>query len=89
MQKVMPKKSNTKLTINSPGVLLSSTSFIKHASTNASASLENLPSGPNLGAGSLTIWCMSSIMLIVIPPPWRETPFERRRALRIEADVGT
>lgn len=44
------------------GLCLSSGSFIKQASTNSSSSSENW--GPNLGAGSRTIWCISSMMLI-------------------------
>jgi hypothetical protein len=63
-----------KLTSRSFGVPLSSGSFSKQLSTNASASLGNRPSGVNLGAGSFTICCNSSKILIVIPPPCRLTP---------------
>lgn len=62
------------LTSRSFGVFLISGSFNKQLSTKLSASGGNLPSGVNLGAGSLTICCNSSKMLIVIPPPCRLTP---------------
>lgn len=66
------------LTKRSFGVHLASGSFNRQHSTNASAILGNLPSpqGPlfNLGAGSFTICCSSSKMLIVIPLPCKLTP---------------
>ena len=62
------------LTSSSFGGFLASGSFNKHASTNSSAALGNLPSGVNLGAGSLTICCSNSKILIVLDPPWRLTP---------------
>lgn len=67
------RKRNQKLTNKTPRVPLMSTSFSKQASTNCSACFVNLPSG-NRGAGSLTIWCINSIMDMVFPPPCRLTP---------------
>lgn len=71
-------KSSLTLTNNSLGVGLASGSFKRHESTNCSASAENRPSGVSLGAGSFTMCCKSSRMLIVIPPPWRLTPLDLR-----------
>lgn len=56
------------------GVCLSSGSFNKHPSTKFSAIFGNLPSGVNLGAGSFTICCSSSKILMVIAPPCKLTP---------------
>lgn len=56
------------------GVCLSSGSFNKHPSTKFSAIFGNLPSGVNFGAGSFTICCSSSKILIVIAPPCKLTP---------------
>jgi len=56
------------------GVFRWSGSFNRQLFTNSSAALGNLPSEVNFGAGSLTMCCSSSRMLIVIPPPWRLTP---------------
>lgn len=61
-------------TRSSLGVFLASGSFNRQASTNSSASFGNRPSGVNRGAGSFTICCRSSRMLIVMPPPCRLTP---------------
>lgn len=57
------------LTNNSFGVFLTSGSLNKHASTNSTAAFGNLPSGVSLGAGSLTICCSNSRILIVLAPP--------------------
>ena len=61
-------------TSKSFGVFLASGSFNKQLSMNISASRGNLPSGVSRGAGSLTICCNSSKMLIVIFPPCKLTP---------------
>ena len=61
-------------TRSSLGVGLSSGVFNKQLSTKSSASRGKRPSGVNFGAGSLTICCRSSKILIVIPPPCRLTP---------------
>jgi len=64
----------SKRTSKSFGVFLLSGSFNRQLSINISASFEYLPSGVNRGAGSLTICCSSSKILIVIPPPCKLTP---------------
>lgn len=68
------KEKTRSLTNNSLGVFLNSGSFNKQLSTKSSAIFGNLPSGVNLGAGSFTICCSNSNMLIVIPPPCKLTP---------------
>lgn len=68
------REGRERLTSKSFGVFLASGSFNKQLSTKSSASLGNLPSGVNLGAGSFTICCSSSKILIVIPPPCKLTP---------------
>lgn len=62
------------LTRRSFGVFLASGSFSKQLSTKRSACGGNRPSGVSLGAGSFTICCSSSRMLIVIPSPCKLTP---------------
>jgi hypothetical protein len=80
------QREKEKLTNNSFGVLLFSISFSKHPSTNSSTSPPNFPAGRR-GEGSLTIWCISSMMLIVMPPPCSDTPLLRRRLRRFVAGV--
>lgn len=69
-----PQVKHQVLTKRSFGVLLVSGSLYKQLSTKSSASEGNRPSGVNLGAGSFTICCNSSKILIVIPPPCKLTP---------------
>lgn len=68
------KRLKVSHTRRSFGVCLASGSFSRQLSTKTSASLGNRPSGDNLGAGSFTICCSNSRILIVIPPPCRLTP---------------
>ena len=62
------------LTNKSFGVFLLSGSFNRQLSINDSATLGYRPSGVSRGAGSFTICCSSSKILIVIPPPCKLTP---------------
>lgn len=61
-------------TIKSFGVFLASGSFSRQLSMKLSASFGYRPSGVSRGAGSFTMCCKSSKMLIVMPPPCRLTP---------------
>ncbi len=63
-----------KLTNKSLGVFRMSGSFSRQLSMKSSASFGYRSSGVSRGAGSFTICCRSSRMLIVIPPPCRLTP---------------
>ena len=68
------------LTNKSLGVFLLSGSFNRQLSINDSATLGYRPSGVSRGAGSFTICCNNSKILIVIPPPCRLTPLLFRLA---------
>ena len=70
---------NQRHTNNSFGVFLTSGSFNRQVSTKFSASAGNRPSGVSFGAGSFTICCKSSKILMVIPPPCKLTPLLFRR----------
>ena len=81
--KEVRKESHTK---SSFGVFLTSGSLNKQLSMNASAA--GCVPGGNLGAGSLTMCCKSSRMLIVMPPPWRDTPLLFRLSFFAVDDGG-
>lgn len=70
----------SKHTSSSLGVIRASGSLNKQLSTKSSASLGNRPSGVSRGAGSFTICCNSSRMLIIMPPPCKLTPLDFRRS---------